>query len=355
MEDEGHRDELKRAVTQSLSYLSTLPSGKKIFWGNGEFSAGVFLETLALFLEILDREDDPVSFQQALKRHFDLYQLELPDRADPFLVTGYYEPTLEGRRLPSKDFSCPVYRRPEDLLTINLETFSKKLKSERLTGRVAGREVVPYFTRREIDQEGKLSGRGLEILWTNDRLKLFFMQIQGSGRAVLEDGTMVKLQYQAANGHPYFPIGRELIRRGILKPEEVSLQAIYAYLNSHPEEQDAILNLNPSYVFFQEAEGGPYGSLNVPLTPGRSVAMDLKLFPAGGLAWLSTVGPSFHERGGINYWAPLDRWVTIQDSGGAIKGPGRLDFFWGSGDQAEMAAGHQRHGGRIYLLLKKNK
>ncbi len=250
-------------------------------------------------------------------------------------------------------FPFPFYRKPDDLLTIDLDNFSNKYKGERLVGRLSGQKVLPYYSRREIDQEGRLAGRGLELFWTDDRLKLFFMQIQGSGRLVLEDGVSVQLQYRATNGHPYFPIGRELIRRGILRPEEVSLQRIYAYLRDHPEEQEGILNLNPSYVFFQEAQGGPYGSLNVPLTPGRSVAMDLKIFPSGGLAWLTGVKPVFSPDNQILSWVPMNRWVLVQDSGGAIKGPGRLDFFWGQGDQAEMAAGHQRHEGTIYFILKK--
>ena len=266
------------------------------------------------------------------------------------LTTGYYEPILAGSRTRSDRFPFPFYRKPDDLLTVELEKFSGRCKGERLVGRLVGRQVLPYYTRREIDQEGKLAGRGLEILWTDDRLKLFFMQIQGSGRVVLEDGAPVQLQYQAANGHPYFPIGRELIRRGILRPEEVSLQRIYSYLKDHPEEQEEILNLNPSYVFFQESQGGPFGSLNVPLTPGRSVAMDQKLFPSGGLAWLTGVKPVFSPENQILYWVPLSRWVLVQDSGGAIKGPGRLDFFWGTGIRPKWPPGTSAMAGRFILF-----
>ena len=348
--DDGSLDDLLQAVSQSLSYLNSLPPGKKVSWGGEERPAGEIKGTLTRFEEVLLQEKDPDRRRSEFQRHFDLFKLDIPGREEPLLVTGYYEPTLAGRRSHSEDFPFPIYERPDDLLTVTLEKFSKRFKGERVLGRLSGREVVPYFTRKEIDSEGRLAGRGLEILWTNDRLKLFFMQIQGSGQVVLEDGSLVKLRYQGANGHAYFPIGRELVRRGILRPEEVSLQAIYNYLSAHPEEQEAILNLNPSYVFFQEAQGGPYGNLNVPLTPGRSVALDQKIFPAGGLAWLATVQPALDHGGHINYWIPLRRWVTIQDTGGAIQGPGRLDFFWGGGPEAETAAGHMRHGGSIYLL-----
>jgi peptidoglycan lytic transglycosylase A len=353
LDDDADRESLRLALTQSLIYLQKSSPQKTYPLGNREISGEDIRSTLALLQELLDSPSDVPSLERELKARFNLYQLVFPNRPTSLLTTGYYQPTLAGSRVPSDKFPFPFYRKPDDLLTIELEKFSSKYKGERLVGRLVGQKVLPYFSRREIDQEGKLAGRGLEWLWTDDRLKLFFMQIQGSGRVVIEDGVSVQLQYRATNGHPYFPIGRELIRRGVLQPEEVSLQRIYAYLKDHPAEQDEILNLNPSYVFFQEAQGGPYGSLNVPLTPGRSVAMDQKFFPSGGLAWLTGVKPVFSPDNQILYWVPMNRWVLVQDSGGAIKGPERLDFFWGTGDQAEMAAGHLRHEGRIYFILKK--
>ena len=353
LDDDFDRESLRQALTQSLIYLQKSSPQKTFPLGTREISGEEIRSTLAILQELLDSDLDVPSLDRELKAHFNLYQLVFPKRSASLLTTGYYEPTLAGSRASSAKFPFPFYRKPDDLLTIDLDNFSNKYKGERLVGRLSGQKVLPYYSRREIDQEGRLAGRGLELFWTDDRLKLFFMQIQGSGRLVLEDGVSVQLQYRATNGHPYFPVGRELIRRGILRPEEVSLQRIYTYLKDHPEEQDGILNLNPSYVFFQEARGGPYGSLNVPLTPGRSVAMDLKIFPSAGLAWLTGVKPVFSPDNQILYWVPMNRWVLVQDSGGAIKGPGRLDFFWGQGDQAEMAAGHQRHGGTIYFILKK--
>jgi membrane-bound lytic murein transglycosylase A len=353
LDDDADRESLRQALTQSLTFLQKNSPQKTFPLGTREISGEEIRSTLALLQELLDSDLDVPSLERELKARFNLYQLVFTKRSASLLTTGYYEPTLAGSRASSEKFPFPFYRKPDDLLTIDLDNFSNKYKGERLVGRLSGRKVLPYYSRREIDQEGRLAGRGLELFWTDDRLKLFFMQIQGSGRLVLEDGVSVQLQYRASNGHPYFPIGRELIRRGILRPEEVSLQRIYTYLRDHPEEQEGILNLNPSYVFFQEAQGGPYGSLNVPLTPGRSVAMDLKIFPPGGLAWLTGVKPVFSSDNQILYWASMNRWVLVQDSGGAIKGPGRLDFFWGQGDQAEMAAGHQRHEGTIYFILKK--
>jgi membrane-bound lytic murein transglycosylase A len=187
----------------------------------------------------------------------------------------------------------------------------------------------------------------------DDPLKLFFLHIQGSGRVRLEDGSWVRLGYHGTNGRPYVPIGRELIRRGAIQKEELSLPSIYTYLKNRPEEQAEILNLNPSYVFFREVEGGPYGNLGRPLTAGRSVAADQRIYPPAALAWLRGWKPILDEERKIRYWVPFGRWVFIQDSGGAITGPSRIDLFTGYGEEAEITAGHLRHPGAIWLILKK--
>jgi len=353
LEDDLDQQGLEQAVIQSLSYLNNRSLDKKFALGSREISNKDILESLTLFLEIIKKYPDSNSRLQQIKSNFNLYKTGQNEEPPPLLLTGYYEPTLQGSRIPSPRFRYPVYRLPDDLLFIELEKFSKKFQVQKLIARIEGNQVTPYYSRREIDQEGRLDGKNLEILWVDDLIKLFFMHIQGSGQVLLEDGSLIKLNYHAANGHPYYAIGRELIRKGVIKPEEMSLQAIYAYLKDHPEEQAAVLNLNPSYIFFQELQGGPYGSLGLPLTPGRSVAADLKIFPPAGLAWLNGWKPVLDDQDQIRFWLPFGRWVCIQDSGGAIKGPGRLDLFWGNGEEAEIAAGHLRHQGGFYLLLKK--
>jgi len=353
LEDDLDQQGLEQAVIQSLSYLNNRSLDKKFALGSREISNKDILESLTLFLEIIKKYPDSNSRLQQIKSNFNLYKTGQNEEPPPLLLTGYYEPTLQGSRIPSPRFRYPVYRLPDDLLFIELEKFSKKFQVQKLIARIEGNQVTPYYSRREIDQEGRLDGKNLEILWVDDLIKLFFMHIQGSGQVLLEDGSLIKLSYHAANGHPYYAIGRELIRKGVIKPEEMSLQAIYAYLKDHPEEQAAVLNLNPSYIFFQELQGGPYGSLGLPLTPGRSVAADLKIFPPAGLAWLNGWKPVLDDQDQIRFWLPFGRWVCIQDSGGAIKGPGRLDLFWGNGEEAEIAAGHLRHQGGFYLLLKK--
>ncbi|OGP49195.1 MAG: hypothetical protein A2Y79_11405 [Deltaproteobacteria bacterium RBG_13_43_22] len=353
LEDDLDQDGLEKAVIQSLTFLKNRSWDKKLVLGSREISNQDILESLTLFLEIIKNDPDNHSRLQKIKTHFHLYRTWQNEQPLPVLLTGYYEPSLRGSRDPSPRFRYPVYRLPEDLLFIDLGKFSKKFQGRKLTGRVEGNQVIPYFSRQEIDQEGHLTGKNLEILWVDDFLKLFFMHIQGSGQVLLEDGSLIKLGYYAANGHPYYAIGRELIRKGAVKPEEMSLQAIYAYLKDHPEEQSAILNLNPSYIFFREIQGGPYGSLGLPITPGRSVAADLNIFPPAGLAWLKGWKPVMDIENQIRSWVPFGRWVCIQDSGGAIKGPSRLDLFWGNGEEAEIAAGHLRHPGTFFILVKK--
>jgi membrane-bound lytic murein transglycosylase A len=353
LEDDLDQESLEQAVIQSLTYLKSRSGDNKFVMGSREISQEEIWESLNLFLEINKAYPDKESRLKHIKTQFHLFRTVRNQEPLPLLLTGYYEPTLQGSRDPSPRFQYPVYQLPDDLFFIDLGKFSKKYQSQKLVARIEENQVIPYYTRKEIDQEGRLAGRNLEILWVDDPLKLFFMHIQGSGQVLLEDGSSVKLAYQAANGHPYYAIGRELIRKGLVKPREMSLQAIYAYLKNHPEEQVTLLNLNPSYIFFQEVQGGPFGSLGLPLTPGRSVAADLKIFPPAGLAWLEGWKPDLDHQNQIRSWAPFGRWVCIQDSGGAIKGPSRLDLFWGNGEEAEIAAGHLRHQGTIYILLKK--
>lgn len=353
LEDDSDQQSLEQAIVQSLAYLKNRSGDKKFVLGSREITNDEILESLTLFLEIIKNIPDKDTRLKQIKNQFQLYRTVQNKEPLPLLVTGYYEPTLQGSRNPTARFRYPVYGLPDDLFFIDLGKFSKKYQNQKLMARVEDNQVIPYYTRQEIDLEGRLAGKNLEILWVDDPLKLFFMHIQGSGQVLLEDGSTVKLGYEATNGHPYYAIGRELIRKGVIQPGDISLQSIYAYLINHPEEQAAILNLNPSYIFFREVQGGPFGSLGLPLTPNRSAAADFKIFPPGGLAWLEGWKPQVDNQNRIRSWVPFGRWVCLQDSGGAIKGPSRLDLFWGSGQEAEIAAGHLRHPGTIFILIKK--
>jgi membrane-bound lytic murein transglycosylase A len=262
-------------------------------------------------------------------------------------VTGYYEPLLTGSRTRRASYVYPVYGVPDDLLTIDLGDLRPDLKGQRLRGRIEGRRVVPYFSRAELEAgRGAIAGR--ELLFVDDPIDLFFLMIQGSGRVRLENGQTVRLNYADQNGHPYQSVGRVLIERGELNFEQASMQGIQAWARANPARLPALLDENPSYVFFRELPlgdpaAGPLGALNVPLTPGYSLAADSQLVPLGAPVLIDTV----HPTGG----APLQRLAMAQDTGGAIRGPIRFDFFWGFGREAGEQAGRQRHDVAAWLLL----
>jgi membrane-bound lytic murein transglycosylase A len=255
------------------------------------------------------------------------------------IVTGYYEPLLHGSLKRSGRFRYPVYGVPEDLLIVDLGGLYPELKDQRLRGRLDGRRVVPYPARAEIAQK-KINAPVLA--WVDDAVALFFLQIQGSGRIRLEDGETLCVGYADQNGHPYHAIGSTLVSRGALKVEDVNLDSIRAWLASHPREAEEVLNSNPSYVFFARREQPAVGSLQVPLTPQRSVAVDPAFIPLGAPLWLDTT---------LDGQAPYRRLMFAQDTGGAIKGPARADLFFGFGAEAEKLAGNMKQPGRIFVLL----
>lgn len=269
------------------------------------------------------------------------------------LITGYYEALLNGNRRRTGAFTTPLYRAPADLLTIDLQAVAPETANLRLRGRVDGKRVVPYHDRAAIDQHGALNGN--ELIWVDDPVEAFFLQIQGSGRVKLPDGSMVGVRYADQNGHPYKAIGRVLIERGLLSREQADAAGIKSWLRNNPAQAQEVMAANPSYVFFNEQAvsadptEGPPGSLGAPLTPLRSIAVDRSKIPLGSLVFIDTVDPSASaaDRNGAGRLARL---VLAQDTGGAIRGPVRADLFWGSGAQAERGAGQMRANGRMWLL-----
>lgn len=267
---------------------------------------------------------------------------------DSGLVTGYYEPVLRGARTASPQFRVPLYAAPEDLLTIDLGDLYPDLKGRRLRGRLQGKKVIPYFSRAELEKNGALAGK--EIVWVDNAIDAFFLQIQGSGRVTLPDGQTIRLGYADQNGHPYRSIGKFLVDGGYLSVEQATTQGLRQWLATNPERMQQVLDANPSFVFFREDKildpsQGPKGALGVALTPGRSVAVDPRWVPLGAPMFLATTYPAAD--------APLQRLVLAQDTGGAINGAIRADFFWGMGSVAGENAGKMRQRGRVWLLWPK--
>jgi peptidoglycan lytic transglycosylase A len=261
------------------------------------------------------------------------------------LITGYYEPLLHGSWTRTERYRYPIYRAPDDLLSIELGSVYPELKGRQLRGRINGRRVVPYYSRAEIDNAtSPLAGD--ELLWVDDPVALFFLHIQGSGRVQMTSGETVCVGYAQQNGYPYTAIGRTLIARAGLEPDQIDAPTIRAWLAAHPSEAQALMNTNASYVFFRLLDPtlpGPLGALGVPLFPQRAIAVDPAYIPLGIPVWLDTELP--------DSGAPYRRLVFAQDTGGAIKGPLRADLFFGDGPEAEAYAGQMKERGRLYLLL----
>jgi membrane-bound lytic murein transglycosylase A len=283
------------------------------------------------------------------ENRFAPYQLR-ESAGDPVgLVTGYYIPDLRGSRRQSPDYPFPLYRRPADLLVIDLREIYPELSGYRLRGRLEEQRILPYWDRSEIDGDQRpLAGE--ELLWVDDPVELFFLHIQGSGRILFEDGSWSMVNYAGQNGHPYRSISRWLLDRGIMTRDEMSMQNIKMWARDNPSQVGALLNTNPSYVFFRELPGStetPPGALGVPLTPERSVAVDPRYIPLGAPVFLATTWPNSDR--------PLNRLMMAQDTGGAINGPVRADFFWGMGDAAGNEAGRMKQPLKMWVLLPREK
>lgn len=264
------------------------------------------------------------------------------------LLTGYYVPELRGARRKKAPFVHPLYLAPRDFQVVDLGEFKRDLAGRKVTGMVRGGRFRPYWDRSDIE-DGALTGKGLEMLWVDDPIALFFLQIQGSGRVHLADGTVVRVGYAAQNGHDYTAIGRVLIEAGELDRESVSLQTIRQWLLTHPARAAEVMNQNRSYVFFRVLPGEAVGASGVELTPGRSLAVDPRFLPYGLPLWIDSTLPPAPELGQASE-TPLRRLVVAQDTGGAIRGPLRGDLFWGAGAEAEAFAGRMKQPVRLWLL-----
>jgi membrane-bound lytic murein transglycosylase A len=351
--DDMDRESLIQGVRRNMEYLDRVAPEAVFHYGPHKFSRQQVRESQEAFLDLLSRGLDAEQLSREIRKEFRVYRATGRGGTGRVLFTGYYEPIYEGRLTRNEVFRHPLYRLPSDLIRIDLSPFGEKFKGESLVARIDGKKVQPYFTRSQIEGEKVLEGKGLEIAWLKDPLDVFFLHIQGSGRVRLPEGKDLLVHYQASNGRPYRSIGRYMIEKEFLPREEMSMQAMRKYLTEHPEVRDEVLSQNPSYIFFRQVETGPWGSLGVLLTPGRSIALDPKLFPKGALGFISSSKPLVNDQGEITGWIEFSRFVLHQDSGGAIKGAGRADIFWGNGPYAELAAGHLQHEGDLYVLIKK--
>jgi len=291
------------------------------------------------------RPGNEIEAQYFFETHFTPYRASNSGNTKG-LFTGYYEPELRGAWQPSPTFRYPIYARPKDLVSIKLGDFRAEFKGQQTAGRLMNGKVTPYPTRADIN-DGVLKGRQLELLWVDDAIDAFFLHVQGSGQVVFADGSRVRLAFAGKNGHRYTPIGREMVAMGYLSEKKVSLQSIRQWLEANPIAGTEMMERNKSYVFFRLLDGdGPIGAQGVALTPGRSLAVDRKHISLGTPIWLNTTEPGRSGK-------PLRRLVIAQDTGSAIRGPVRGDFFVGFGNAAAEMAGRMNQGGTYFLLLPK--
>lgn len=340
----GSRYELSESLAQSIRYFEKQPPGGEYTFGSVRYTASELLQGYRALHEAALAPDSQAIIEK-LAREMVCFESAAP----AVKVTGYYEGQLNASPERSDRFQHAIYSRPKDILTVDLKSFLGEKRPPSvpasLTARLEGSKVVPYYSREEIDYGGALSGKGLELYWVDDPLALFFLHIQGSAVLRLSDGTLARVGYAGANGREYRAIGTLLLREGTLNRSEVSMQGIVGYLRSNPHDVRRVLSYNPSYVFFEERRVGPIGSTGAIVSPYRSIATDLSLFPRGALAHLETtiILPS-----GEN--ADFSALVMNHDSGGAIKGPGRVDLFTGRGLEAEQVAGRLNSPGKLTFI-----
>jgi membrane-bound lytic murein transglycosylase A len=348
--DDGDWGSLRQALAHNRSWLARQPADRVLTFGPRQVS----VEQLGSALERVDGWLAEAPTPRELARRLgDAFEpmVAVAEQGSRMLVTGYYEPLIAGSLRRTEEYNVPVYGPPPDLFRIDLGDFREEWRGRSVTGLLRGHRLLPYPDRREMRRGGRLRGR--EIAWARDRVELFFVEVQGSGALMLADGSEMRIGYAGANGRQYRSIGKLLIDEGRISRQEMSMQALRRYLTENPDEVERVLDYNESQVFFRRLDGPPVGSLGVPVTPGRSIAVDHSLLPPGALGFLLTEVPGVGDNGETVVTGPLRRFVLTQDTGGAIRGADRADFFWGRGEVAASRAGLMKQPGKLFILVPK--
>jgi membrane-bound lytic murein transglycosylase A len=342
-EDDLDTASLRTAALQSAAYFQSLPQDKIFVLASDTFTARDFAESMNALADLLSASRSRAEWLAEMKSAFQVYQSAGVDPERKVTFSSYYEPTLEARLKKDARFRFPIYGRPDDLVDVDLGLFDPVYEGARVAGRREGRWLVPYHTRADIDSTKALARKGLEIAWAKDPVDIFFLQIEGSGWLDLGGGQSLRIRYDGNNGKKYKSVGQHLIATGRVRARGFGHKEFVRYMARHPKERQALLNVDERYIFFRidtsTMSAFAFGNIDVPLTPGRSIATDPKLFPKGMLAWIDV--------------SSLRHFVLNQDEGGAIQGPGRVDVFAGSGPDAERFATHFWYPGRLYFLVKK--
>ena len=336
---------LEEVLAESVAYLQGQPANTRLTWAGPLVTAGQLLAAARRMQRLVRAAPGPEALNTAIRRQFVAVRVA-PDDPDPsrrrLLVTGYYQPHFAGSLTRTPPFLYPVYAPPDNLVV-------RDRGGRRTIGRLVDGVLRPFWTRREIERGNLLAGS--EMVWLADPFDVFVLHVQGSAILHLTDGSRRGIHFAERNGRTYRSIGAFLVRTGRMELAEVTMDSIRDYLARHPEERDLVLHQNDSFIFFHWTPAGPaVGNLGRPLTDGRSIAVDQRWYPSGALAYLDCRQPVFAD-GVMTGWQRLQRFVSVQDTGSALVGPGRVDLFWGSGESAGRAAGRMKEDGELYLLL----
>lgn len=352
---------LRKAAELNLKYARKLSASALTYDFDGRKVGKAELEaSSAKFLELLDRAKSPEELDRLVKERFDVYRLAGRDSTGTVVFSSYYEPTLEASPVRTGGYKYPIYARPPDMVNVDLEQFNEKFRGEKLTGMLKGNQLVPYLDRDAIDFRGALDGKGLELAWFTDRADIMDLHIEGSGRLQYPDGKQVKALFAATNSLKFKGWLTALVESGALPREGLSHEKGKEYIKNNPEKEREIMTANRRYTFFRlqeitDPDEGPDGTYGLPLVGWRSVAVDNNLVPMGALAFMRATVPDVDDAGGMKGKKEDARFVFCQDTGGAIKGPGRIDFFAGNGKKARAFAFKLWDTGTLHLLVLKGK
>lgn len=347
---------LERSLQESLAYLGKLPPERHFAVAGHTVSVARLKRTIHALLDLVEQKPDTAALNQALREEFLVYRIR-PSSTDepgvanpdaPLLLTGYFQPVFQGCLHKKAPYLYPLYTTPKTLAQ------HKTAKGLTIGRRDSQGQLIPFWTRREIEQGNLLAGT--ELIWLRDPFDAFLIHVQGSALIFCEDDQSTRaVRYAAKNGRPYTSIGSYLVKNNKMRLEEVSMDNLRRYLEAHPQEREHILQQNDSYIFFSWGTVGPvHGSLNRPLTPRRSAAADQKHYPPGSLMFIRSSIPKLVQNGAIER-VPLQRFVSVQDSGSAIQGAYRLDLFCGTGDDAGRVAGEMKEQGELFVILAKER
>lgn len=355
--DKLPRAPLVQAVRASLKYFEGGTAKGTYKLGDAEYTPAALAESLRHFLKVFDETPAPAALDRRLREEFDVFQSTGMSADGRVVFSSYYEPTFPASPVKDATHTFPLFMRPPDLIDVDLGAFQPRWKGERVAGRISGSRLVPYLDREDIDSEQALAGKGLEIAWLEDAFDRLDLHIEGSGILHFPDGRKVRAQFDGTSAQPYRSVGKILVETGAIAQDEVSHERVRQYFRDHPDAARWVIARNPRYTFFKLepfAQGsGAIGTGGHVLTAGRSIALDDRLFPLGALCFIAFTMPITDEKGALLGLAPESRFVIAQDTGGAITGPGRVDFFAGAGEDAKAIATRLWNDGRLYFLVKK--